>query len=188
MKAVEILMNEHRTIERAIGAMQAWAAAVRHDPDPQESEDLARFVSFLRDFVDGCHHAKEQDILFATMVQHGFPREQGPIAVMLHEHELGRALIATLASLVERPTPWNADDRQQLGDTVRTYAQLLREHIQKEDRVLYPLAEARLPSSAQDEITARCERFQEEQTRTGAHERLRALTERLIESYPAPTA
>ncbi|MGD0266766.1 MAG: hemerythrin domain-containing protein, partial [Candidatus Methylomirabilota bacterium] len=38
-----------------------------------------------------CHHGKEENLLFKTMVDRGFPRQGGPIAVMLHEHETGRS-------------------------------------------------------------------------------------------------
>jgi len=163
MKAIELLMQEHRMIEKEIDAMVDWAASIRLGPSSEEAHELGRFISFLRDFVDGRHHAKEQDILFATMIRHGFPREQGPIAVMLHEHDLGRSHVATLASLGAQPAPWSDEVRQQLDRAVRAYAALLREHIQKEDRILYPLAEARLPPAAQDEISLRCERFEAEQ-------------------------
>jgi hemerythrin-like domain-containing protein len=185
MKAIETLMHEHRTIEKTIDAMVAWAGTIGNEPDPADGEELGQFVTFLRDFVDGCHHAKEQEILFAMMVQHGFPRDQGPIAVMLHEHDLGRSHVATLASLAVRAVPWNDKERQQVEQTVRAYADLLRAHIQKEDGVLYPLAEARLPNAVKDEISVRCERFDAEQTGTGAHGRLHALAERLIEAHCA---
>jgi len=164
MKAIELLMQEHRTIEEELDSLVAWAATIRHESTAAQAAELSWFVAFLRDFVDGRHHAKEQDILFATMIQHGFPREQGPIAVMLHEHDLGRSLVATLASLAGRPTPWNDEDRRQIEQTVREYAAFLREHIQKEDGVLYPMAEARLPQAVKDEISLRCERFEAEQS------------------------
>lgn len=185
MKAIETLMQEHRTIEKTIDAMVAWAGTIRNEPDPADCEELGQFVTFLRDFVDGCHHAKEQDILFAMMVQHGFPREQGPIAVMLHEHELGRSHVATLASLAARTAPWSDEERQQVQQTVRAYADLLSAHIRKEDGVLYPLAGARLPNAVKDEISARCERFDAEQTGTGTQGRLHSLAERLIEDHCA---
>jgi hemerythrin-like domain-containing protein len=155
MKAIEVLMNEHRVIERNLDAMEAWAEAVRQDPDPGEREALTRYVSFLREFVDERHHGKEEDILFAVMVQQGFPRERGPIGRMLHEHEIGRSLVATLQHLDRKPAVWGEEDRRQVERTVRAYARLLRDHIHQEDRVLYPLAERRLPQSVKQQVSAK---------------------------------
>jgi len=155
MKAIEILMNEHRTIERALDVMEAWVGRIRCQPDDLEEQELGRFVAFLRDFVDERHHGKEEDILFAAMVEHGIVRTHGPIALMLHEHDLGRSLVDSLAHLAQQPTPWNDQERQHLDRTVRTYAKLLREHIRKEDKILYPLARRRLPGPVMREISMR---------------------------------
>lgn len=155
MKAIELLMNEHRTIERALDAMEAWVDRIRCQPDGLQREELSRFVAFLREFVDECHHGKEEDILFAAMVEHGVVQTHGPITIMLHEHDLGRSLVDSLASLAQQPTPWNEEERRHVEKTVRAYAKLLRKHIRKEDRVLYPLACRRLPGSVMREISMR---------------------------------
>ncbi len=88
MDAIETLMNEHRTIEQVLDAMVGFAEEARRR-GATEKEELARFVGFVREFADACHHGKEEDILFAAMVAGGFPRNGGPIAVMLHEHDRG---------------------------------------------------------------------------------------------------
>lgn len=182
MKAIELLMSEHRSIEKALDAMEAWVARRPQIRNPTEQDTLDRFVSFLREFVDDCHHTKEEDILFATMIEQGFPREQGPIAVMLHEHELGRSLVRTLSNFAQQPTPWNEDDWRHIERTVRAFARLLREHIQKEDRVLYPLAEQRLSTAAKEKVYTLFERFEAERAGCRQGERLRELTDRLLDS------
>jgi len=182
MKAIELLMSEHRTIEKALDAMEAWVERSRQIRDPLERDTLDSFVSFLREFVDDCHHAKEENILFATMITHGFPREHGPLAVMLHEHELGRSLVRTLSNSARQREPWNEDDWRHVERTVQAFARLLREHIQKEDRVLYPLAEQRLSTSAKDEVSVLFERFEAAQAGCSQIKRLRELEERLLAS------
>lgn len=157
MKGIEVLMNEHRIIERHLDTMEAWIEGVlqEQDRDPGEREALARHVAFLREFVDERHHGKEEDILFAVMIEQGFPRERGPVGLLLHEHDLGRSLVGSLEDLARKPTPWGDEERRQVERTVRAYAALLREHIQKEDRVLYPLAARRLPEPVKQQISAR---------------------------------
>jgi hemerythrin-like domain-containing protein len=155
MEAIEVLMQEHRTIEQVLDALEGFAEEVVR-ARRTDKEELSRFVKFLREFADGRHHAKEEGVLFEAMVEHGFPSEGGPIPVMLADHEHGRALIRVLADRAEQAGPWLDEDLGSLAEAARGYAALLRVHIQKEDRILYPMAERHLPDEALDEVSARC--------------------------------
>ena len=179
MDAIETLMTEHRLIERAIDALLAFADEVRRR-EADERPELARFVEFIREFADGCHHGKEEDILFAAMIEAGFPRHGGPIAVMLMEHEAGRSHVAALGELAAQPAAWSGADRQRLADAAYGYGQLLRQHIHKEDAILYPMAEQRLPPDALERVQAACETFEEKKAASGEHARLHALAEELL--------
>ncbi len=180
MDAVETLMNEHRTIERVLDALVGFAEdAVRRGAT--DKEELARFVTFVREFADACHHGKEEDILFAAMVDAGFPRNGGPIAVMLHEHDQGRALVGILEARAKQPGPWSDADRQEVAEVSRGYSQMLHAHIHKEDAVLYPMAEQHLAPEVMAKVGEDCERY--EAARMGNHERLHALAEDLVEKH-----
>ena len=186
MDAIETLMNEHRTIEQVLDALVGFAEEVGRR-GTTERDELREFVTFLRGFADAYHHGKEEDILFRTMVEHGFPRNGGPIFVMLQEHDQGRALIASLAAKADGAAPWTAADRQELADAAAGYARLLHAHIHKEDAVLYPMAEQHLPPEALARVADECEAF--EAARGGAPEKLleaaRALVARHAEtSHP----
>lgn len=184
MDAIETLMNEHRTIERAIDALVAFADEVRRKTT-DEKDELGRFVTFIRDFADACHHGKEEDILFAAMVKAGFPRKGGPIAVMLMEHDEGRAHVRELAELAVQQAPWSAEDRQRLAEHANGYANLLRAHIHKEDAILYPMAEQRLPPDVMHRVSVDCEAYEARKTGSGEHERLHRLAEELVGRHAA---
>jgi len=98
MNAIDQLMAEHELIVEVLDALDGYASNVERGTEVEPS-DLAELVRFLREFADGCHHAKEEGILFAAMEQAGFPREMGPLAVMLAEHEQGRGYIARLRAV-----------------------------------------------------------------------------------------
>ena len=66
MAALQVLMDEHRVIERAIAALAAYARAVARGSDLPRS-DLAGLVGFLKGYADEHHHGKEEDILFRAM-------------------------------------------------------------------------------------------------------------------------
>lgn len=182
MDAIETLMNEHRVIERVLDGLVAFADEVQRK-GTTEKEELSRFVTFIREFADTCHHAKEELILFAAMVEHGFPRNGGPIAVMLHEHEQGRGLVGILRQRTAQQEPWSDADRQEIAEVARGFAELLRGHIHKEDAILYPMAEQHLPPDAMRAVGDACEKYEGDEARAGAHERLHALAEELVQRH-----
>jgi hemerythrin-like domain-containing protein len=185
MGAIETLMSEHRVIEQAVDALVAFAG--RAGDGPGDRAELARFVTFIREFADACHHGKEEDVLFRTMVEAGFPSEGGPIAVMRMEHDRGRAHVKALAELAARAGPWTPEDRKHLADEAWGYANLLRGHIHKEDSILYPMAERHLPPELMARVDAECEAFEERETGAGRHEELQALAADLVGRH-APSA
>ena len=182
MDAIETLMNEHRTIERAIDALVSFVDEVRRKTTDDKAE-LGRFVTFIREFADACHHGKEEDILFAAMVEAGFPSRGGPIAVMVMEHGQGRVLVGILAELAGQATPWSGDDRQRLARAANGYAELLRAHIHKEDAVLYPMAEQRLSPAQLARVGADCERYEAQTAGAGERDRLHRLAGELLERH-----
>jgi len=177
MEAIDTLMAEHQVILRACAALAAFAEEVqRGGGDPAE---LARFVQFIREYADALHHGKEEDVLFAAMVQAGFPRQAGPVGVMLLEHGQGRACVAELAGLAAAPAPWTADDRARLVEASLGYAGLLRAHIHKEDAILYPMAEQRLPAALAQRVDEACRALDERHAADGSRARLERLAEAL---------
>lgn len=182
MDAIEMLMGEHRIIERVLDGLVAFAEEVQRKGST-EKDELGRFVRFTREFADAGHHGKEEDILFAAMVEHGFPREGGPIAVMLHEHDQGRGLVRILRDRAEQAAPWSDADRQEIASVSEGFSEMLRAHIHKEDAILYPMAEQHLPGEALAAVGEACDRYQ--QDRAGKHEDLHALADELIRRHAA---
>ena len=155
MTPIALLREEHRVIGRALDAIDA--VAERLAADERVPEGLwAALLDWLRRFADIRHHEKEEQLLFPALLRAGLPREGGPIAVMLDEHEGGRALVTSMAA---------GSPREQAA-CARDFTSLLREHIRKEDRVLFPLAEALLDTDTLEQLRREFERADEE--RSGA--------------------
>lgn len=173
MDAIETLMAEHQQILGAIGALEAFAGEVRRGGG--SVAELRQFVTFIREFADAHHHAKEEGLLFPAMVEAGFPRDGGPIGVMLHEHDLGRGQVGVLAEVASAHMPWTASDRERLHGAVVGYGGLLRAHIQKEDSILYPMAEARLSATLRARVDAGAAEHDARQAASGVLARLEAL-------------
>jgi hemerythrin-like domain-containing protein len=58
MEAIQRLMQEHRAIERVLEALTGFAGEVART-GAASSQELGRFATFLREFADARHHAKE---------------------------------------------------------------------------------------------------------------------------------
>jgi hemerythrin-like domain-containing protein len=173
MEAIQNLMAEHRLILRAVDALEAFARDAGRGVD--EREELGRFVTFIRGYADKLHHGKEEEVIFVAMVDAGFSRDQGPIAVMLQDHDVGREHVSILAGLAASVVPWTREDLEILQGAGRAYAELLRAHIQKEDRILYPMAEQRLSPDVQAQVDAACAALDATAGRDGTRGRLEQL-------------
>ncbi|HSM93298.1 MAG TPA: hemerythrin domain-containing protein [Anaeromyxobacteraceae bacterium] len=171
-------MTEHQTILRVVDALALFGDAVRRGGG--DREELFRFLTFIRDYADALHHGKEEEILFVAMVEAGFPREAGPIATMLAEHDVGREHVATLLGLAGTRVEWSPADREEVYLSARGYAELLRAHVRKEDEVLYPMAEQRLPPALKARVDERCAAFDARHTQDGSRERLEQLATELV--------
>jgi hemerythrin-like domain-containing protein len=172
--AIATLMAEHRTIERALDRLEALATACGADRDDARAE-LATLAAFFAEFADHHHHGKEEAVLFELMVEAGLPRDVGPIACMLEEHASGRALVRRLRALGAGEGPLGARDQGELAEVGASFCELLRAHIQKEDRVLYPMALRALDAAALAELDARCAAMEAACVAAGARARLDQL-------------
>ena len=177
MKATDILMEEHRVIERMLDAIeQAASGAGKGTIAPQFFLETADFV---RGFADGCHHRKEEGVLFKDMALNGVPVEGGPIGTMLAEHETGRTLTRQMRAAAEA---WQAGDigaRETAVQAASQYVALLRQHIAKEDSILFPMANRVIPLSGQPGLEERFETVEHEETGAGVHEKYLALVDKL---------
>lgn len=144
MQATAILKEEHNVIELVMTMLESVIAAARQGESVPA--DFARWsIDFFRQFADGCHHHKEEEALFPLLVSRGLPKEGGPVGVMLAEHEQGRRLIREMKMATEE-TPVNSP---RFATAAEQYVGLLRQHIWKENNVLFPMAD-RLLSPADD--------------------------------------
>ena len=178
MQATDILMSEHRVIERVIASLEKATQRLEQGGSVQP-EFFLDAAQFIKGFADGCHHKKEEGVLFKAMVANGMPSEGGPVSVMLAEHEQGRIFTRGMRAAAEKLQAGDESARAAVIQNARGYAALLRQHISKEDGVLFPMADRVIPLAEQAQVYAGFERVEHEETGEGVHEKYLALAEKL---------
>lgn len=134
--ATQNLENDHVSILKLIDVMNGMVKL----PDANISH-LEEVVELIRKFADGLHHAKEENLLFPLMAEKGFSMQQGPVAVMLMDHEQGRAFVRGMADQIQNYKSGQLSALNLVYDNMNGYSELLTNHISKENNVLFRMAD-----------------------------------------------
>jgi hemerythrin-like domain-containing protein len=183
--ATSRLREEHQLILRVASAMQALLAEAGGD-EGLDLDTMSDCVTFIRLFADACHHGKEEDLLFPELEAAGLPRDQGPIAVMLYEHQQGRAFARAMSDSLQPARQGDERALSILQNSARGYVDLIRGHILKEDHVLFEMADQTVRGSACERLCggygAVCARRFEGRSK----EELQALAARICDTAGVP--
>lgn len=176
MKPTDVLKEEHDAILLALKVIAAMAKRIDAGGEVPV-EHMNSLVDFIRNFADYCHHGKEEDLLFKEMEKAGFPANAGPIGVMLAEHEEGREYVREMAKAAAAGSP------KDFAHAAVAYANLLAQHIDKENNILYEMADQSLTPEQQRALEEGFERVEEERMGPEKHVEYRQLVENLARHY-----
>ena len=180
MTPTETLKHEHQIILLVLTGAEREVTQIG-ETGRVSAETVGEMVDLFRNFVDRCHHAKEERHLFPRMQERGIPREGGPIEVMLHEHDLGRAHVRAMAEALPQAAEGDAEAAATVAEHLGGYAELLRAHIDKENTILFVIADQVLTAEYQRELEEAFERLEAEEIGAGVHEKYHQLAHRLAE-------
>jgi hemerythrin-like domain-containing protein len=140
MLVTEDLMKEHQLILKYVDLMERYVEVdLKNLSTPILFEKADCFIQFIHEFADHFHHAKEEDILFRYLEVPGVLTHCNPVPQMLSEHSKAREFVRNMENAVQ------TKELNELLVNAGQYARLLKEHIYKEDNILYPMAERGLP-------------------------------------------
>jgi hemerythrin-like domain-containing protein len=178
MTPTEVLKHEHQIVLLVLNGAEREGAAARKS-GVRDAPTIAKMADFFKTFVDRCHHAKEERYLFPALGRHGVAKEGGPIGVMLSEHEEGRGHVNAIAAALPGLAAGGPDAVATMGDHLLAYAALLRAHIDKEERVLFTMADRLLtPKESRDMVKA-FDLVEAEEIGEGVHEKYHQLAHEL---------
>ncbi|MHC1718338.1 MAG: hemerythrin domain-containing protein [Acidaminococcaceae bacterium] len=173
MKPTDVLKEEHQGVKLSLRILEQLCKKINEGKPDEKAiliTEFTKLLEFFKVFVDKCHHSKEEDVLFPALLDAGLPKQGGPIQVMLAEHDIGRKLVAEMAVALndlKEDLP-NAETR--LVHAADNYRELLKNHIAKEDEVLYPMADTRISAFVQQGMIEEFEDIESEKIGQGAHE------------------
>jgi len=179
-KAIDDLIHEHEAIRFALRVLERMADLAEGGA-AVDADDQARLIAFIQEFADKCHHGKEEGLLFPALEAAGVAREGGPVGAMLEEHEAGRAFVGRMEAAFR-----DGSRGRNFAAAARGYVELLRAHIEKENKVLFPMAERRLEPSILEELYSRFEDHERDVIGSGRHEELHAMLEDFERKYLGP--
>lgn len=180
MTATEILMQEHRVIEQVLDCL-AKLRDIACRTGELDTLHAKEALEFFRFFADRCHHGKEEGQLFPIMEARGFAGDNGPLAVMKYDHERGRRHVREMAQAVEDVEHGDAAGTERFVEHANGYIGLLREHIQREDHCLFPMADNAMSEEDQRALLESFARVEKEHMGQGTHEKYLRLADQLAD-------
>jgi hemerythrin-like domain-containing protein len=149
----QVMVDEHQLILRMIALVEKNTELLSQGRFSDWHFYLDA-VDFIRNYADRFHHAKEEDVLFIELIRNGMPEKQSPIEAMHMEHDQGRAHVRAIAEAAQKALDGEPGQETIIAENAEGYAALLRGHIEKEDTILYPLAERVLPEGVRARMLA----------------------------------
>ncbi len=178
--ATNNLENDHVYILQLIDAMEAMTTSLE-----PVIPDLEEAVEIIKNFADGLHHAKEETLLFPLMAEHGFSTQQGPVAMMLHEHEQGRNYVKGMTENIALFKNGDLSALALIYHNMLGYGDLLRNHISKENNILFRMADQALPKEDQVSLYKQFEEIENNGLPNHQKKDFIARIEKLNQSYNA---
>lgn len=181
MKATKQLRAEHEAVRLVLRVFQVISGEIQNGQTLAEGH-LDRLLEFLRVFVDKCHHAKEEELLFPLMQE----KDQdaiAPVNAMLSEHRQGRNLVKELSGEIEGYTKGDNTSGGKIVQGLEQYIELLAQHINKENQVLFPLADSILTAAEQEQLFEAFEELEINRIGAGTHEEFHHMLEEFETLY-----
>ena len=183
MKPINDLKLEHEAVKVTLRILNSICNDVEKSGQIANPDHLEQLIEFFKIFVDKCHHSKEEELLFPALEEVGVSREAGPIGVMLKEHQQGRDYVAKMNAALVRYLDGDREAARDLINNARAYITLLNQHIDKENTVLFSLADKNLSAEKQAELWEGFETIETEKIGAGRHEAFHRMIESLERLY-----
>lgn len=133
----DVLRREHRVVLQTLDRFEKAL-------ETGSNETLRDILRFFDERLT-LHRRKEEEVLFPELA-HQLPPHSGPVPCMLEEHAEEKWRLTVLREALE------AGEREEVERHGRAVIALLRNHIWKEENVLFPLADQILAEDSRERV------------------------------------
>ena len=134
MVAADLLMKEHRLIERIIPILTKEVVRL-HKGGEVNAQLILSVVGFFRTYADRCHHGKEEDILFRALASKPLSdKHRRTMDQLTEEHVLARSLVGRLMLDQDRCVKGDKAALAAMKQDIRELADLYPKHIGLEEK------------------------------------------------------
>jgi hemerythrin-like domain-containing protein len=151
-RTIAILRAEHRNFEKVLDVLEQELTVFAQCEQPDY--DLVRtIILYFKEYPSRCHHPKE-DMIFDRLKRRN-PEAAGLAGDFEADHRDEAALLQTFTALVESILTDHDLARRVFISAVRDFINFQRQHIRREERLLFPAAVKALRPEDWEEIERR---------------------------------
>ena len=151
MQSTNFLIQEHKLILRALDVLDAISSSMERT-GALELADVDKILDFLCWFADAHHQAKEESILFPALKAAAASQGRS-VDHMVLEHDQERSLVEELEKDLR------LSRLSEFADCANLLCSTLRNHIYKEDRILFESVDAVLNPQEDRAVFEKLNRF-----------------------------
>ena len=183
MQPIKDLKIEHDAVRMTLRILDKICQQIEESGKIIDFQQLDQLLEFFQVFVDKCHHGKEEELLFPALEKVGVSNSGGPIEVLLNEHQQGREYVQTMKAALAQYTKGDRTVVNEFVNSAKEYINLLNQHIDKENDVLFPLAEIHLSEQAQAKLWQGFEMIETQKIGVGKHDEFHKMLDKLESVY-----
>jgi hemerythrin-like domain-containing protein len=184
MEPIHSLKKEHAIILGVLEAAEHEVQEMRRR-GAYDAAMIGGMLDFFRNFVHRCHQIKEERFLFVRLQRRISPGEGVSLVPLLRCHDDGRRQLNLIANMLLPAIQEDYWTVMTLADYVATYLELLRAHIEREEELLFPLAESHLTAEDAEELEHQFHDFILHEFGPDEYRRHRRLARELTQQLPS---
>lgn len=169
------LMTEHRLIEKMLNSIDKKVAIMKmnNEIDPVFIDNT---IDFIRTYADRTHHGKEEDILFRELEKKDMStHDRKAMQDLIEEHGYARKIVGDIVGAKKNYQQGDAAARPTIIDGLRSLISFYPGHIQKEDKIFFPVTEKYFTAAELDQMLNEFWKFDREMI----HEKYKNLVKEL---------
>ena len=182
MKPTDNLIIEHREISELLNIMSIIADNIK-SKDVFYPNDVEEIIDYLIIILDKSHQDKEDEVFYPELIMSGVPNDKAPLSIVNYEHTLAKHYLNEISSCVVNCKIGNDFSGDLLADSLTNYVIVIQNHIQREEEIVFPMANEVLSEEKQNEISQKFEDIEQKNKTHNFTDHFKNLLNKLNNKY-----